>query len=82
MWFPVNVVSAVSRRFGHIYWKNPEWKTSFFVQYRFLYLANLSKLTSAHPEIIRKPTVLEAKFENDLTVKCQIYSFRFPLKPK
>ena len=21
------------RSFGHIYWKNPSWKTSFFVQY-------------------------------------------------
>ena len=24
--------SAVSCRFGHIYWRNPSWKTSFFVQ--------------------------------------------------
>ena len=24
--------SPVSCRFGHIYWGNPEWKTSFFVQ--------------------------------------------------
>ena len=29
----VNVTkSAVSCRFGHIYWRNPLWKTSFFVQ--------------------------------------------------
>ena len=20
--------------FGHIYWRNPEWKTSFFVQWK------------------------------------------------
>ena len=20
--------------FGHIYWRNPKWKTSFFVQYK------------------------------------------------
>ena len=25
--------SAVSCGFGHIYWRNPEWKTSFFVQW-------------------------------------------------
>ena len=32
--FPVNVTkSAVSWRFGHIYWRNPLWKTSFFVQW-------------------------------------------------
>ena len=31
--FSVNVTkSAVFRGFGHIYWRNPEWKTSFFVQ--------------------------------------------------
>ena len=30
---PVNVTkSAVSGGFGHIYWRNPYWKTSFFVQ--------------------------------------------------
>ena len=30
----VNVTkSAVSCRFGHIYQRNPEWKTSFFVQW-------------------------------------------------
>ena len=30
----VNVTkSAVSCGFGHIYWKNPELKTSFFVQW-------------------------------------------------
>ena len=29
---PVNVTkSAVSGGFGHIYWRNPYWKTSFFV---------------------------------------------------
>ena len=29
----VNVIkSAVSCRFGHIYWRNPSWKTSFYVQ--------------------------------------------------
>ena len=32
--FPVNVTkSAVSGGFGHIYWRNPYWKTSFFVQW-------------------------------------------------
>ena len=31
---PVNVTkSAVSCEFGHIYWRNPWWKTSFFVQW-------------------------------------------------
>ena len=31
--YSVNVTkSAVSCRFGHIYWRNPEWKTSLFVQ--------------------------------------------------
>ena len=30
----VNVAkSAVSCGFGHIYWRNPQWKTSFFVQW-------------------------------------------------
>ena len=30
----VNVTKfAVSCRFGHIYWRNPSWKTLFFVQY-------------------------------------------------
>ena len=29
----VNVIkSAVSCKFGHIYWRNASWKTSFFVQ--------------------------------------------------
>ena len=29
--------SAVSCEFGHIYWRNPLWKTSFFVQgYTFI----------------------------------------------
>ena len=33
----VNVTkSAVSCGFGHIYWKNPQWKTSFFVQCKSL----------------------------------------------
>ena len=27
--------AAVSCRFGHIYWRNPKWKTSFFVQCEF-----------------------------------------------
>ena len=32
--FSVNVTtSAVSCEFGHIYWRNPYWKTSFFVQW-------------------------------------------------
>ena len=31
----VNVIkSAVSWGFGHIYWINPRWKTSFFVQWK------------------------------------------------
>ena len=31
---PVNVSkSAGNWRFGHIYWRNPQWKTSFFVQW-------------------------------------------------
>ena len=25
--------SAVSGRFGHIYWRNPQWKISFFAQW-------------------------------------------------
>ena len=29
----VNVIKSVGNcEFGHIYWKNPKWKTSFFVQ--------------------------------------------------
>ena len=31
--------SAVSRGLGHIYWRNPQWKTSFFVQW--IYRINL-----------------------------------------
>ena len=37
--FPVRISSAnvtksaVSYGFGHIYWRNPSWKTSFFVQW-------------------------------------------------
>ena len=31
----VNVTkSLVSCGFGHIYWRNPQWKTSFFVQWK------------------------------------------------
>ena len=29
--------STVSCGFGHIYWRNPQWKTSFFVQWFILY---------------------------------------------
>ena len=28
-----SVISSVSFGFGHIYWRNPQWKTSFFVQW-------------------------------------------------
>ena len=28
--------SAVSCRFGHIYWRNPYWKTLFFVQCKYI----------------------------------------------
>ena len=32
----VNVTkTAVSCGFGHIYWRNPEWKNSFFVQWKY-----------------------------------------------
>ena len=31
---PVNVTESVRNcGFGHIYWRNPQWKTSFFVQW-------------------------------------------------
>ena len=29
--------SVGNSRFGHIYWKNPSWKTSFFVQWRLFF---------------------------------------------
>ena len=33
----VNVTkSAISCGFGHIHWRNPQWNTSFFVQYELL----------------------------------------------
>ena len=35
--FSVNVTkSAVSCEFGHIYWRNPQWKTSFFVLWKWI----------------------------------------------
>ena len=38
----VNVIkSAVSCEFGHIYWRNPKWKTSFFVQWKTFILVLL-----------------------------------------
>ena len=30
--FPLKISSANMTKFGHIYWRNPYWKTSFFVQ--------------------------------------------------
>ena len=27
--------TAVSRGFDHIHWRNPEWKSSFFVPWNF-----------------------------------------------
>ena len=39
----VNVTkSAVSCGCGHIYWRNPQWKTSFFVKCNLLSLSNTS----------------------------------------
>ena len=41
----VNVTkSAVSCGFGHIYWRNPYWKTSFFVQWQILKIVILKVL--------------------------------------
>ena len=33
--------SAVSCGFGHIYWRNPKWKTSFFVHYMHWMQSNI-----------------------------------------
>ena len=42
----VNVTkSAVSYGFGYIYWRNPEWKTSLFVQWIFLHMHLTKKST-------------------------------------
>ena len=46
--FSVNVTkSAVSRGFGHIYWRNPPWKISFFAQ-------NLLGIKQIFPECVPK----------------------------
>ena len=45
-----NLVTFTNCGFGHIYWKNLLWKTSFFVQRRFTYytyVTSLSKSPSA-----------------------------------
>ena len=42
----VNVTkSAVSCGFSHIYWRNPQWKTSFFVQCNILVSVFILKLS-------------------------------------
>ena len=49
--FPLRISSVIATKsvrncgFGHIYWKNPWWKTSFFVQHPFqkkLYIFSIS----------------------------------------
>ena len=41
-------ISAVFCLFGHIYWRNSLWRTSFFVQYFFLFWKILPKLLELH----------------------------------
>ena len=66
MKFSINEIFPVSCGFGHIYWRNPEWKTSGFCAVTFIFLgiieANLNESInfaphppSLLPEIIRKP---------------------------
>ena len=53
----VNVTkSAVSCGFGHIYWRNPSWKTSFFVQLRLLEIwpYSISNQIKMHAEQVHK----------------------------
>ena len=54
----VNVTkSVVSCRFGHIYWRNPKWKTSFFVQWNFFVIQWKTvrvKVRSSHSKMLFK----------------------------
>ena len=74
----VNVTkSAGNCEFGHIYWRNPEWKISFFVQWykfcsrrsrsqMFFKIGVLKKCWKFH----RKTTVLESLFNKGAGLVC------------
>ena len=50
----VNVTKfAVSCGFGHIYWRNPRWKTLFFVQWKFYFFNVNFLLPVFFPKIVK-----------------------------
>ena len=45
-------ISSVSCGFGHIYWRNPYWKTSFFVQWHSSFIAIPSNIIKQIDKIL------------------------------
>ena len=65
-------ISAVSCRFGHIYWRNPKWKTSFFVQWHNHQSGICTKNHDTHLQLLDVTTNLTVK-----KVKQQEFSNHF-----
>ena len=75
--FSVNVTkSAVCCGFGHIYWRNPKWKTSFFVQctlftfFDWFHPCGWIKLTQAQYIWVFSWNLVQAKVRNLTLFTC------------
>ena len=72
-------ISSVSCGFGHIYWRNPSWKTSFFVQCHSSFIAIPCKSIKQTDKILGTHVRLPLKLLQSHWI-CNVFFLIFKLK--